>query len=122
MGIPAMHGAAPFRGVERRRHTVLVTGNSEYHCRDGRCVAVRDRRTDRYVTGHHAIGLHVTGGIRYGSQGGIEQVSPPEDLLAGERLCFSSHRDGREFEVITSPLLAIERPPKDVVARYDACA
>ena len=34
-----------YRGTERRRHRVYMTRNTEYHFRDGVCVAVRDRRT-----------------------------------------------------------------------------
>ena len=34
-----------YRGPERRRHRVFVTRNTEYHFRDGFCIAVRDRRT-----------------------------------------------------------------------------
>ena len=33
-----------FSGPDRRRHRVYVTKNTEYHFRDGFCVAVRDRR------------------------------------------------------------------------------
>jgi hypothetical protein len=121
MALPALHGVAPFRGVERRRHTVLVTENSEYLFRDDRCIAVRNRTAGRFVDDHHAIGLRLTYGIRYGLDG-IEQISVAQDLLLGERLCLSEMRDGREFEVITSPLLSIERPSRDVVDRYDACA
>ena len=53
-----------YRGPERRRHRVLVTANSEYHCRDDICVAVRDRRTDRFVGDHPALGKHISGGLR----------------------------------------------------------
>jgi hypothetical protein len=115
-----MHGVQPYRGVDRRRHTVLVTGNSEYHCVDDRCVAVRDRESGRYVSGHHAVGLRLAGGIHYDGQGGIERVSPLDDLLVGERLCFTVRHADRAYEVLTSPLVALERPPRDVVALYDA--
>jgi hypothetical protein len=121
MTLPALHGESPFRGVERRRHKVLVTENSEYLFRDDRCIAVRSRTSGRFVDEHHAVGLRLTYGIRYGLDG-IEQVSVPHDLLVGERLCLSEMRDGREFEVITSPLLSIGRASRDVVERYDACA
>ena len=115
--LPAMHGMPPYRGVERRRHTVLVTDNSEYHCRDGWCVAVRDRTSGRFVAEHHAIGLHVTYGVRYGDYG-LQRVTTPEDLFPGDRICLSATHDGREKEVITSPLVAIMRPPRYIVAAY----
>jgi|SRR5579859_2825332 len=120
--VPTMHGVARYQGVERRRHTVLVTENSEYHCRDGWCVAVRDRATGHFVPDHHALGCRVTYGVRYGSHGGIERVTEPADLFVGDRICLSTKRDGQESEVITSPLVAITRPPRYIVARYGASA
>jgi len=122
MGIPAMRGARAYAGIERRRHTVLVTCNSEYHCRDGRCLAVRDRHTGQSWPWHKAIGLVVTGGIRCDCEGRVEHGSPPGDLRAGERIRFASGREGDEEEVVTSSLVAIQRPVRHVVARYDACA
>ena len=40
---------------ERRRHRVYVTRNTEYHFRDGFCVAVRDRRSGDFLQGHLAV-------------------------------------------------------------------
>ena len=119
MAIPAMRDARAFGGPERRRNHVLVTRNREYHCRDGRCVAVRDRRTRLFILSHSAIGKRLTGAMRFSREGGIQEVSPPEALVPGEQLCFSSGDGHLENDVITSPLVAIERPPKEVVAEYD---
>jgi len=105
-----------YRGPERRRHRVFVTRNTEYHCRDGVCVAVRDRRTRQFVETHAALGKHVSGGLRFNQNGGIESASASTDLQLGEQVCFSS--DDNDRSVITSPLSAIERPPKDVVINY----
>jgi len=33
---------AEFAGRDRRRHRIYVTKNTEYHFRDGFCIAVRD--------------------------------------------------------------------------------
>lgn len=118
MGTPAMRDTRAFGGTERRRHHVLITRNREYHTRDGYCVAVRDRRSREFVPTHPAIGKQMTAGIRMGRDG-VEEVSPPESLVAGEQLCFSSCNGDLENDVITSPLVTIERPPKDVVVRYD---
>jgi hypothetical protein len=122
MAIPAMHGAKRYDGQDRRRHTVLVTHNSEYHCRDARCVVVRDRSTGRLRREHEAVGLQVTGGILYDRDGSIARVSPPQDLVQGERLCFSAAGSKHRHEVLTSPLVTIERPPKEIVTQYDAVA
>jgi len=107
-----------YGGPERRRHRMLVTHNSEYHCRDGVCVAVRDRRTRRFVTPHPALGKHVSGGIKFNDKGGIESATTGTDLKPGEQVLFSPADGEEERTVITSPLDSIERPPKDVVAAY----
>lgn len=106
-----------YRGPERRRHRVLVTLNSEYHCRDGVCVAVRNRRTGRFQAQHPALGRHVSGALRFNQNGGIESATSGDDLEPGEQVCFAGDRD-EERTLITSPLSAIERPPKDIVATY----
>jgi hypothetical protein len=111
---PTTRSARAYAGPERRRNRLLVTSNSEYYCRDGSCVAVRDRHTGELLRGHPAIGKRMTGGMRMTSEGGIAGVSPPDALLEGEQLCFSSCNGDLEHDVITSPLLAIERPPKDM--------
>lgn len=119
MGIAAMHDARAYGGAERRRNQVLVTVNREYHCRDGFCVAVRDRQSRMFIRNHSAIGKKLTGAMRLGLEGSVQDVSPPESLVAGEKLCFSACDGDLAHDVITSPLVAIERPPKEVVAHYD---
>ena len=106
-----------YGGPERRRNQVLVTLNSEYHCHDGTCLAVRDRHTGSFVSEHPAIGKRVTGGMLFAPEGGITEVSPPDALLKGERLCFSACDGHVEHDVVTSPLSALERPSKGSVAR-----
>lgn len=105
-----------YRGPERRRHRVLVTLNSEYHCRDGICVAVKNRRTDQFVPEHPALGKHISGGLRFNDKGGIDAATAGLDLHPGEQVLFSD--DGEERTVITSPLSAIVRPSKDIVDGY----
>jgi hypothetical protein len=110
--------ARPYDGPDRRRNQVFVTRNTEYHCHAGSCVAVRDRRTGEFERDHPAIGRHITAGIRFARKGGLEQVSPPASVHAGEQLCFSSGRGDLENDLITSTLVTIERPPKDVTRQY----
>jgi len=107
------HNARAYEGPERRRNQVLVTQNSEYYCRDGACVGVRDRRTRHFAPDHPAIGKRMTGGMRFSSKG-IEESTPPESIFAGERLCFSSCDGHLEHDIITSELVAVERPSRDV--------
>ncbi|HEY8039602.1 MAG TPA: hypothetical protein VIF15_07400 [Polyangiaceae bacterium] len=108
-----------YRGPERRRHTVFVTHNSEYHCRDGVCVAVRNRTTGQFALEHDAIGRRLTGSLRL-TPNGVAAASPPDRPGMGEQLCFSSGHAGDFHDLITSSLQHIERPPKKVVKRYPA--
>ena len=99
-----------FGGPERRRHRVYVTRNTEYHFRDGFCVAVRDRRTGEFLHGHLALRRRIHGGLRFFLNGAI--VPNSGEPRPGEAIYFAY--DGRDL--VTSPLEAVERPAKDVVA------
>ena len=104
--------AAEYRGPDRRRHRVYVTRNTEYHFRDGFCVAVRDRRTGDFLHGHLALTRRVHGGLRFFSNGSI--VPNPGDPRPGESLFFAT--EGRDL--VTSPLEAVERPSREVTQAY----
>lgn len=97
---------------ERRRHRVYVTKNTEYHFRDGFCVAVRDRRTGDFLPGHLALRKRLHGGLKFYLNGAI--VPNPGDPSPGEALYFAA--DGRDL--VTSPVERIERPSKDLVRAY----
>ncbi len=101
-----------YGGPERRRHRVYVTRNTEYHFRDGFCVAVRDRRTGDFLHGHLALRRRIHGGLRFFLNGAI--VPNPGDPQVGEALYFEAN--GRDL--VTSPLEAVERPTRDVVQAY----
>jgi hypothetical protein len=106
-----------YRGPERRHHRVFKTQNREYHCRDELCVAVRDLKTGDFVEDHAAIGKHLTGGIRFTDDGGVASYSVRgEQPHPGESLFFSD--ESTDYEVRTSGLLAVERPPKEIVESY----
>jgi hypothetical protein len=101
-----------YQGSERRRHRVYMTRNTEYHFRDGFCVAVRDRRTGDFLHGHLALQRRVHGGIRFSAEGGIApNAGEPQP---GESLYFAS--EGRDL--VTSPLEGVERPAKAIVEAY----
>lgn len=101
-----------FAGKERRRHRMFVTRNTEYHFRDGVCVAVRDRRTGTWLPSHLALHRHLSGRVRFQPNGvAIPDGGPPE---VGEALYFGD--DGREL--VTSLLTAVERPAKALVTAY----
>lgn len=103
-----------YAGKERRIHRVFVTRNTEYHIRKRTCIGVRDRRSGRWLRGHLAIQSRVAGGIRFNSGGG---VIPNEGVpVIGESLFFSA--GGRDL--VTSAIVAIERPVREVVETYPA--
>ncbi len=101
-----------YPGPERRRHRVYVTRNTEYHFRDGFCVAVRDRRTGEFLHGHLALQRRIHGGLKFFEGGGIAPNAG--EPRAGESLYFAS--EGRDL--VTSPLETVERPTKELVSAY----
>jgi len=105
-------GDSNFQGPERRRHRVYVTRNTEYHFRDGFCVAVRDRRTGTFLQSHLALRRRIHGGLRFFLNGAI--IPNPGEPKPGEALYFESA--GRDL--VTSPLESVERPAKAVVEAY----
>src|SRR3974390_1999819 len=104
--------ATAYRGTERRRHRVYMTRNTEYHFRDGFCVAVRDRRTGDFLHGHLALQRRVHGGLKFFPDGAIAPNAG--EPRPGEALYFAA--DGRDL--VTSPLESVERPPKELVEAY----
>jgi hypothetical protein len=116
--LPAMGEAArnqsseTTRTPERRRHRVYITRNTEYHFRDGFCVAVRDRRTGDFLPGHLAIKRRLHGGLKFFPNGAI--IPNAGDPKPGEALYFAA--DGRDL--VTSPLERVDRPAKKLVDAY----
>jgi hypothetical protein len=112
-----------YSGPERRRHRVFVTRNTEYHFRDGFCVAVRDRRTGQFLQGHLALHRRLQGGLRFFDNGGIHpNAGEPKP---GESLYFASEeRDPRDRDayrirdLVTSPLESVRRPHRELVDGY----
>ena len=112
----AQDNASPesYGGRDRRRHRIYVTKNTEYHFRDGFCVAVRDRRTGDFLRGHLALRRRIHGGLRFYLNGAI--VPNPGEPNPGEALYFAT--DGRDL--VTSPLEKVERPARELVLAYPA--
>ena len=106
-----------YTGIERRIHRVYVTRNTEYHVREGVCIAVRDRNSGGFHTAHIALSLRLEGAVHIYSNGGvIPHLSEPE---AGDAIYFSYKRgDGEERQIVTSRLISVERPAKKVVSSY----
>lgn len=91
-------------GLDRRRHRVFFTRNTEYHLRQDECVGVRDRQTGRWLGEHQAL------------RGRAFDVPPmgEEQTWVGRSLLFSTPDGG----VRTSAVSCIERPPRPVVWQY----
>ena len=101
-----------YEGRERRQHRVYVTRNTEYHFRGETCVAVRDRKSGRFLQSHLAVQRTLSGGVKYQANGtAIPSCAPPR---VGEALYFGA--DGREL--VTSLCSSIERPERRLVASY----
>ena len=100
-----------YSGHDRRQHRVYVTRNTEYHFRGPTCVAVRDRKTGRFLQSHLAVQRRLSGGVKYQANGTAIPSGLPQ---VGEALYFAD--DGREL--VTSLCSAIERPERTTVHSY----
>jgi hypothetical protein len=106
-----------YKGSERRRHRVYVTRNTEYHVRDGVCVAVRDRRSKSFRPAHLALNLRVEGGVRIYPNGAmVPNVASP---APGDAIFFTHMGpEGESKQIVTSRLEKVDRPQKAIVALY----
>ena len=103
-----------YAGPERRIHRVFVTRNTEYHVKRGTCVGVRDRETGAWMHKHFAVEQSVMGSIRFFDQGGM--TATPGLPRVGESMYFEA--DGRDL--VTSSVVSVERPRREIVAQYQA--
>jgi hypothetical protein len=93
--------------LDRRQNRKFLTRNTEYHVHERECVGVRDRRTGRWIPGHPALRTWLVGGMD-------RRKKLFDTLVPGVRLVFTDgHRD-----VLTSPLLGLERPEKPSLESY----
>lgn len=107
-----MKAESEYAGPERRKNRVFVTKNTEYHFRGDRCVAVRDRRSSKWLPSHLAIGRRLSGGVHFHRNG--TAVPVVEGPAPGEALYFAD--EGREL--ITSAVCSLERASRETVAQY----
>jgi hypothetical protein len=104
-----------YQGIERRRFFMYVTRNTEYHFRDGICVAVRDRRTGQFLAAHVALNMRLVGGVNMSPQG--VRFPKSERPAVGDGLCMTKSVESNH-QIVTSRVEAIERPTQDTVATY----
>ena len=98
---------------ERRQHRVFVTRHTEYHLRAGHVVAVRTCGSRAWLSAHDALGMRLEGFVAPGTL--VPRLGVP---TLGQRLYLARGED----DVVTSPLVAIDRPPKAVVGEYPTAA
>ncbi len=110
--IDEMNAETSYAGPDRRKNNVFVTKNTEYHFRGDRCVAVRDRRSTKWLPSHLAIGRRLSGGVHFHKNGAAVPVCDRPSV--GEALYFAD--DGREL--ITSAVCGLERPTREVIQSY----
>jgi hypothetical protein len=104
-----------YSGPERRIHKVFVTKNSEYHTRKNVCVGVRDRRSGQWKIGHDALTKSLGGAFKFTQDGMMPNDGSPNP---GESLFFF----GDDSTVVTSSLISVVRPAKEVVESYSPIA
>ena len=85
---------------ERRRHRVFFTKHTEYHLRDAECVGVRDRGSGAWLLDHAALRARA--------------LSVPGPWDVGQRIRFWA----RSTDVLTSPVVAVNRPRLEEVVDY----
>ena len=102
-----------YRGSDRRIHKVFITRNTEYHVRRNQCVGVRDRRSGEWLRAHLALRSKISGSIRFSSEGGVVPNEGKPEI--GDSLFFQAA--GRDL--VTSSILAVERPVKRIVQSYE---
>ena len=92
---------------ERRKHVVYLTRNSEYHCREQECVAVRNRQTGKWQRLHAAVRSVLIGSADR------QRVVASKEGEVGMRLCFNGERP-----VLTSRVEMVGRPDRSAVTSY----
>jgi hypothetical protein len=98
-----------YHGPERRFHKIYVTENTEYHVRRDVCVAVKPRTPRAGWVENRALRMRLQGSIQPGSM--LPMPGMPE---VGFRMFF----EDADRNIITSPVVAILRPAREVVAQY----
>lgn len=101
---------------ERRRRFVFLTRNSEYHCFDGVCVAVRDRSSGQWLERHPAVRRRIEGGVKVFSNGAI--IPSLRDPEIGDPMYFVLAQARDDQQLVTSRLELVDRPAIADLDRY----
>lgn len=98
--------------VERRRHKVYITKNTEYHLRNDTCVGIKSCRDGSWIRDGKILMAKLVGAVERVAELAEHLVGIPE---VGKYLLFVS--DEGEF-IVTTKLENIDRPPKEAVSNY----
>lgn len=102
-------GNVRYAGQDRRHHKVFITKHTEYHVRSNIVVAVRPRGSKDWLRCHKALAMKIEGYIEQDNL--IPRAGIPKP---GQRLFLATE----DNDVVTSPVVAIVRPPKTTVVEY----
>jgi hypothetical protein len=101
---------------ERRRRFVFLTRNSEYHCFDRICVAVRDRKSGEWRARHPALRRRIEGGVKVFSNGAV--IPSLHDPEIGDPMYFVLEHARDDQQLVTSRLELVDRPALADLGRY----
>ena len=104
-----MEKGTSYKGPERRIHHIFVTRHTEYHIREGICVAVKQNENQESAVSRQALNMRMLG--YYGPGTLCAHPGPPD-------LGFSLHFSIQSKFVVTSPVVAVKRPPKEIADSY----
>ncbi len=91
-------------------YRLFLTHANEYLVRGQRCIGVRNRRTGRWCDMHEAQGSRVLGST---DATGSRQTLGLLLFRLGDCLLLR----GERFQVVTEPILGVERPSSDAVRK-----
>jgi len=100
--------------IEKRKHRMFVTRNTEYHLKNETCVAVRNRSTGDWLMHARALGARLIGTI---SSHDKKNAKPVIYLLpeVGDNLILMSSTG---LDIVTTKVRGIHRPPVQALKYY----
>jgi hypothetical protein len=100
--------------IEKRKHRMFVTRNTEYHLKNGTCVGIRSRSTGDWLMHARALGARLIGTI---SSHDKKNAKPVTWLLpeVGDNLILLSSTG---VDIVTTKVRGIHRPPIQALKYY----
>jgi len=113
-----MSETLPATIIEKRRHKLYVTKNTEYHVKDNVCVGIRNRATGDWIMVSRAIGAVLIGGLHQAGEHEVNFSSYPW-LEKGDCLLFIT--DGGH-DIVTTRVEQVDRPSRQSIRYYRRAA